>query len=283
MQNININNLITTQLIEQQVQNALLEDVGQGDISAKLIDSTRQVVASIICREPIVLCGTRWVDAVFKSIDKTSKLNWYFSDGDSISANSKLCEVSGFAASLLTAERTALNFLQTLSATATTTQHYVNAIKDFPTKLLDTRKTIPGFRLSQKYAVHCGGGVNHRFGLYDAFLIKENHIKSCSSISNAVTGARAIDSAKLIEVEVENFTELKEVMPLNIDVVMLDNFSIADMKTAIQMVNGKFKLEASGNINLDNIANVAATGVDFISVGAITKNIQAIDLSMRII
>ncbi len=271
-------------LISRMVTQALAEDIDQGDINALLIAENEQAHARVITREPMVMCGYDWVNEVFKQVDRGLKVHWYYHDGDEISANKTLFEVEGLARSILSAERNALNFLQMLSAVATKTREYVNAVKDTNCTILDTRKTIPGFRLAQKYAVTCGGGMNHRIGLFDAFLIKENHIAACDhSITKAVEKAREIAPDKMVEVEVENFNELDEALKAKAEVIMLDNFSLEDMQKAVTIASGRAQLEASGNVSLDNIYAAAKTGVDFISIGALTKNIQAIDLSMRFI
>ena len=271
-------------LVTRMVTQALAEDIDQGDINALLINENEQACARVITREPMIMCGYDWVNEVFKQVDPSLKIHWYQHDGDKIPANKTLFEVEGLARSILSAERNALNFLQMLSAVATKTCEYVEAIKGTDCTILDTRKTIPGFRLAQKYAVTCGGGMNHRIGLFDAFLIKENHIAACDhSITKAIEKAREIAPQKMVEVEVENFEELNEALKARADVIMLDNFSLVDMQKAVSIAKGKAKLEASGNMSLDNIYAVAQTGVDFISIGALTKNIQAIDLSMRFV
>ncbi|WHN66056.1 carboxylating nicotinate-nucleotide diphosphorylase [Cysteiniphilum sp. QT6929] len=271
-------------LVTTMVTQALAEDIDQGDINALLINEHEQARARVITREPMVMCGYDWVDEVFRQVDPNLKIHWYHHDGDEVFANKTLFEVEGLARSILSAERNALNFLQMLSAVATKTREYVKAIKGTECTILDTRKTIPGFRLAQKYAVTCGGGMNHRIGLFDAFLIKENHIAACDhSITRAIEKAREIAPQKMVEVEVENFDELNEALKAHADVIMLDNFSLRDMQKAVSIAKGKAQLEASGNMSLDSIYAVAQTGVDFISIGALTKNIQAIDLSMRFI
>lgn len=267
--------------IQNDVKIALNEDLAsQQDITALLIPKSKQANACIITRENVVLCGKAWVKEVFQQIDATIKINWKFNDGHFISANDTICQLSGPARGLLTGERTALNFLQMLSYTATITHQYAELLKGTETKLLDTRKTIPGMRRAQKYAVTCGGGYNHRLGLYDAFLIKENHIHACGSINNAIAAARKISPNKPIEIEVESLEQLKTAISAQVDIVMLDNFTLEEMQKAVIINQKRVKLEASGNINLENIRDVAKTGVDFISVGALTKNIKSIDLSM---
>lgn len=276
--------------IISSVKHALNEDLGQQfsdsidasvDITANLIPETQIASATVITREEAVICGVGWVNEVFRQIDQQVTIKWFVKDGDLVTPHTVLCELAGNARVLLTGERTALNFLQTLSATATQTRKYVDLISAFETKLLDTRKTIPGMRLAQKYAVKCGGGDNHRIGLFDAYLIKENHIAACGGIKNAIAKAKSM-SNKLVEIEVESIEELSQALSAGADVVMLDNFSISDISEAVRLNAGNAKLEVSGNISMQTIAAYAETGVDFISVGALTKNIHAIDLSMRI-
>lgn len=269
--------------IAKQVALALQEDIATGDINAQLIPDTQCDTATIICREPMVVAGKAWVDEVFRQLDPNMQLDWAVKDGDAVAANQVLVTLIGNTRALLTGERTALNFLQTLSSTATVVANHVAVIAELPTKLLDTRKTLPMLRHAQKYAMLCGGGNNHRIGLYDAFLIKENHIMACGGIAQAVSQARQIAN-KPVEVEVENFDELHQAIAANADIVMLDNFTIEDTQKAVELVASLGKpcqLEASGDISLTNLRQVAETGVDFISMGALTKHIKAIDLSMR--
>lgn len=269
--------------IAKQVALALQEDIATGDINAQLIPDTQRDTATIICREPMVVAGKAWVDEVFRQLDPNMQLDWAVKDGDAVAANQILVTLIGNTRALLTGERTALNFLQTLSSTATVVANHVAVIADLPTKLLDTRKTLPMLRHAQKYAMLCGGGNNHRIGLYDAFLIKENHIMACGGIAQAVSQARQIAN-KPVEVEVENFDELHQAIAANADIVMLDNFTIEDTQKAVELVASLGKpcqLEASGDISLTHLRQVAETGVDFISMGALTKHIKAIDLSMR--
>ena len=269
--------------IAKQVALALQEDIATGDINAQLIPDTQCDTATIICREPMVVAGKAWVDEVFRQLDPNMQLDWAVKDGDAVAANQILVTLIGNTRALLTGERTALNFLQTLSSTATVVANHVAVIAELPTKLLDTRKTIPMLRHAQKYAMLCGGGNNHRIGLYDAFLIKENHIMACGGIAQAVSQARQIAN-KPVEVEVENFDELQQAIAANADIVMLDNFTIEDTQKAVELVASLCKpcqLEASGDISLTHLRQVAETGVDFISMGALTKHIKAIDLSMR--
>lgn len=263
---------------------ALAEDVGAGDLTASLIDAGVVVGAQILARESFVLCGEAWVNEVFRQLDEAVVVDWYIGDGGRAEAGDVICKLVGPARALLTGERTALNYLQTLSGTATTTARYVAAIEGTGVRLLDTRKTIPGLRLAQKYAVTCGGGHNHRVGLFDAILLKENHIKSAGSITAALEAARASCDDALIEVEVENRDELLEALDAGATRILLDNFSTAELEQAVA-TNREYgyvaaELEASGNVTLDTIRNIAETGVDYISTGALTKNVAAVDLSM---
>lgn len=273
--------------IQRAVASALSEDLGflpvaQGDITASLIPATQLASAHIITREDCVICGTAFVDEVFKQLGNDVTVVWQVKDGDKVNANATLCTLQGPARILLTGERSALNFLQLLSATATQTAHYVQFLAGSNTRLLDTRKTIPGLRFAQKYAVFVGGGKNHRIGLFDAFLIKENHIAAAGSIAKAVATARQNFPDKPVEVETENLDELQQALTAGADIIMLDNFSLADIKQAVRLNNGRAKLEVSGNITSERLAELAATGVDYISSGALTKHVQAIDLSMRL-
>lgn len=263
------------------VMQSLDEDIACGDLSSQLIDSKKALTYQLLSREECILCGAEWFNQSFLQLDPNCKISWNNTDKNKISVNSEICTITGNARALLSAERTALNFLQTLSGTATTTYEYVNLIKHTQTQLLDTRKTIPLFRHAQKYAVCCGGGVNHRYGLYDAFLLKENHIASSNGITDAIQRARKLDPNILLEVEVENLEQLDEVIRAGADRVMLDNFSLGLLQQAIVMTRGHIQSEASGNITKSNIAEIAETGVDFISIGAITKHIRAIDFSLR--
>lgn len=263
---------------------ALAEDVGAGDLTASLIDEDAVVGAQIIARESLVLCGEAWVDEIYRQLDENVIIDWYIGDGGCAEANDVICKLVGPARALLTGERTALNFLQTLSSTATTTAQYVAAIHGTGAQVLDTRKTIPGLRLAQKYAVTCGGGMNHRFGLFDAILIKENHIKAAGSISAALQRANDDGDDILIEVEVENHAEMLEALDAGATRILLDNFSVDELRNAVA-TNASYgivsaELEASGNISLDTIRAVAETGVNYVSTGAITKNVRAVDLSM---
>ncbi len=259
----------------------LEEDLGSGDITAVIISEHQRATAELLTRESMVLCGSEWFDAVFKELDENVTIEWFVNEGDFVDANTKLCTLSGLARALLTAERTAMNLLQTLSATATVARQYADAVKGTACKVLDTRKTIPGLRAAQKYAVKCGGCFNHRIGLFDGVLIKENHIIAAGSIADAVKMARN-QSNMPIEVEVENLVELQQALAAKPNRIMLDNFSLEDLRKAVEITAGNVELEASGNITLSTIRTVAETGVDFISIGALTKNVQAIDLSLRI-
>ena len=274
------------QLVRTQVKAALEEDVGAGDLTASLVPAKQLVKAKIIVRESAVICGIPWVQACFNQIDASVKINWQVLEGDRVEANQTLCEITGPARALLTAERCALNFLQTLSATATETRKYVDAIAGTQSQILDTRKTIPNLRLAQKYAVTIGGGQNHRLALYDGILIKENHIAAAGSINAVLAQAYALNAGKSIQIEVENMLQLKEALEAGATSILLDNFNTERLVEAVNfnLQSGKRAvLEASGGIGLKNIREIALTGVDRISIGAITKNIQAIDLSMRII
>ena len=278
-----ITNTISEYTISSQVKLALEEDIGQHDITADLIQPTTIASAIIISREAATLCGQAWLNEVFKQIDPNIKVIWHFNDGDILSSDNILCELSGPARSLLMGERTAMNYIQTLSATATISQDYAKKVEGFNVQILDTRKTIPGLRLAQKYAVRCGGCYNHRIGLYDGILIKENHINASGSINAAITLARSLHPAILIEVEVENLQEFSEALMGQADIIMLDNFDEKALKQAVSLNQGQAILEASGNVNLNSIRTIAESGVDRISVGALTKDIKAIDLSMRFI
>lgn len=274
--------MLTQKDIAPLVALALEEDIGGGDITAALVGESESATATVITREAGVLCGTQFVDAVFHAVDPTLSVRWSRRDGDAIAENEVLFSVSGRARSILTGERAALNFLQMLSGTATSTASLARLIEGTSSTLLDTRKTIPGFRVAQKYAVTCGGGANHRVGLYDAFLIKENHISACGGIAQAVETARSMAPGKPVEVEVESLEELAQALSAGADRVMLDNFALDDMRQAVAMNAGQSQLEASGNVTEATLADIAATGVDFISVGALTKVIKPLDLSMRL-
>ncbi|HAN26579.1 MAG TPA: carboxylating nicotinate-nucleotide diphosphorylase [Haliea salexigens] len=274
---------LTDNDIQDNVRAALAEDVGGGDITAALIPAAALATARVITREDGVLCGRAWVDAVFAAVDPDLQPEWSSADGELITAGSTLFTVRGPARALLTAERSALNFLQLLSGTATRCHHYATLVTGTGVRLLDTRKTIPGLRKAQKYAVRCGGCHNHRIGLYDAFLIKENHINACGGIAAAVREAHKVAPGKPVEVEVETMAELEQALGAGADRVMLDNFTLQAMRDAVALVAKRLELEASGNITETTLRSVAETGVDFISIGALTKDTRALDLSMRLL
>ena len=280
--------------VSRAVRAALLEDLGDAlttldqpdastDITAQLIPADRMASARVITREAGVFCGQPWVDEVFTQLGGDVKVEWKVQDGEVLSPNQELFRLHGPARLLLTGERNALNFVQTLSGVATLTARYVAELEGTDCRLLDTRKTIPGLRTAQKYAVTCGGGKNHRIGLYDAYLIKENHILACGGIAEAINEARHLNPGKPVEVEVESLAELEQALAAHADIVMLDNFDVTMMREAVTINQGRAKLEVSGNVTLDTLAEFAATGVDFISVGALTKHVRALDLSMRFI
>lgn len=280
--------------VSRAVRAALLEDLGDAlttldqpdasaDITAQLIPADRMATARVITREAGVFCGQPWVDEVFVQLGGDVKVEWKVQDGEVLSPNQELFRLHGPARLLLTGERNALNFVQTLSGVATLTARYVAELEGTDCRLLDTRKTIPGLRTAQKYAVTCGGGKNHRIGLYDAYLIKENHILACGGIAEAISEARHLNPGKPVEVEVESLAELERALAAKADIVMLDNFDVTMMREAVAINQGRAKLEVSGNVTLDTLAEFAATGVDFISVGALTKHVRALDLSMRFI
>jgi len=270
--------------IQRQVELALREDVGPGDLTAALVPADEQTVARVISREQAVVAGCEWFDEVFRQLDADILVEWSVADGDRVTDNQLLCTISGNAAPILTGERTALNFLQTLSAVATRTRCYVDAVNPLPVNILDTRKTIPGLRLAQKYAVTCGGGMNHRVGLYDAVLIKENHILAAGSISEALQQARAQTPANTeIEIEVESLDEMKQALDAGARRLLLDNFSLKQLREAVELNQRRARLEASGNVNLQTVRSIAETGVDDISVGELTKHVEAVDLSMRFV
>jgi nicotinate-nucleotide pyrophosphorylase (carboxylating) len=271
--------------IARIVNAALEEDIGSGDLTAQLIPADKHASATVITREDAIICGAPWVDAVFATLDASVSIEWHVRDADRVHPNQKLCVLSGPARSLLTGERTALNFLQTLSAVATATRQFVDAIAGTQCRILDTRKTLPGLRLAQKYAVKCGGGVNHRIGLFDAILVKENHIAAAGSIAAAAAAARQLNSRVLLEIEVENFDELRQALDAKVDRIMLDNFTLEDMRKAVEITrqhaHRDITLEASGNVDMSSVRGIAETGIDFISIGALTKHVRAVDLSMR--
>jgi nicotinate-nucleotide pyrophosphorylase (carboxylating) len=272
-----MSHLVTT----ADIQPFLDEDIGSGDITVSIIPQSKTAHARVITREATLICGQAWFNAVFTALDANVNITWHVTEGENVGPDTLLCTLDGNARALLTGERTALNLLQTLSATATIARQYAEAVAGTGCKVLDTRKTLPGLRKAQKYAVTCGGCYNHRLGLYDGVLIKENHIIAAGSIAEAVQSVR-IHSDVPVEVEVETLAELAEALAANPERIMLDNFTLADLHAAVELTAGAIELEASGNITLDNIREVAETGVNYISIGALTKNIQAIDLSMRI-
>ncbi|SHK59513.1 nicotinate-nucleotide pyrophosphorylase [carboxylating] [Marinobacter antarcticus] len=266
----------------ETVAASLREDIGDGDITARLIPLEKQATGRVITREQATIAGREWVDEVFRQVDDSVLLEWLVQDGESVSPDQVLFRMKGTARSLLTAERAALNWLQTLSGVATNCAGYAARVAHTDVRLLDTRKTLPGLRFAQKYAVTCGGCHNHRIGLWDAFLIKENHISACGSIAEAIAEARRIAPDKPVEVETENMAELEQALSAGADIIMLDEFSMDNLRAAVAMNKGRAKLEASGGINLDTLAPIAETGVDYISIGALTKDIRAVDLSMRL-
>jgi len=269
----------------EQVTRALAEDVGSGDLTAALVPAGRQGRATVITREAAVLCGRPWFDEVFRQLDPTVRVSWDAEEGAAVEPGQRLCRLQGPARSLLTGERTALNFLQTLSGTATATRRYVQLVAGLPCRILDTRKTLPGLRRAQKYAVRCAGGSNHRLGLYDGILVKENHIMAAGSIAAAVSAARAAGASVPVEVEVETLDELRQALDAGADMALLDEFSLDDLRAAVAMnrshPRGPMQLEASGNVTFETLRGIAETGVDFVSVGSLTKHVRAVDLSMR--
>ena len=267
--------------ISATVQRALAEDIGDGDLTAALIPASARAHGRVISREPAVLCGTAWFDQVFRQVDDDIAIHWEAGDGEAIRRDQVLCRLEGPARGLLTGERTALNFLQTLSGTATLARRYAEAIRGTRASILDTRKTLPGLRNAQKYAVRCGGASNHRMGLHDGILIKENHIMAAGGIGPAVAAARKSNAGVPVEVEVETLEQLREALAAGADILLLDNFTLESMGEAVRLTAGRAKLEASGGIDMTSIKAVAETGVDYISVGALTKNVEAVDLSMR--
>ncbi len=277
-----MDNQTLQQAIINNVRIALEEDIGSGDITAQLIGAETQAHARIISRDAAVIAGQAWVDEVFRQVDPSVEVTWHVADGDHVTPNQCLYELQGNARALLTGERAALNFLQLLSGTASRCAYYADLVKNTSVRLLDTRKTIPGLRIAQKYAVTCGGCHNHRIGLYDAFLIKENHIMACGGIEAAINTARQNEPGKPVEVEVENLAEFRTAMAAGADIIMLDNFTLADMRTAVTENQGKAKLEASGGVTEHTLVSIAETGVDYISIGTLTKDCKAVDLSMRL-
>lgn len=278
--------MIAPELLRQarieNVAQSLREDIGDGDITARLIPADKQATGRVITRETAIVAGREWVDEVFRQVDPAVELDWQVADGETVSPDQVLFTMQGSARSLLSSERAALNWLQSLSGVATACAGYAARVAHTGVRLLDTRKTLPGLRLAQKYAVTCGGCFNHRIGLWDAFLIKENHIAACGSIAQAIEAAHRIAPGKPVEVETENLDELEQALKAGADIIMLDEFSLEDMRTAVATTGGKAKLEASGGINADTLVPIAETGVDFISIGALTKDLKAVDLSMRL-
>ena len=266
--------------LTENVRASLAEDIGGGDITALLIPKQQNCHAHVLCREEAIICGAPWVNEVFNQLDAQIELNWLCAEGDRVKRNTRIVNIFGNTRAILTGERTALNFLQMMSGTATRTREHVNLIKDTQATLLDTRKTIPGLRAAQKYAVKIGGGSNHRQGLFDAYLIKENHIQSCGGITLAIQTARKLKPNKILEIEVKNLEELREAMTAMPDIIMLDNFSESQIAQAVKINNGRLKLEASGGINQNSLSSIAKTGIDFISAGSLTKHCRAIDLSL---
>lgn len=268
-----------------QVDAALREDIGSGDVSAALVPAGQRVRGSIVTREAAILCGRAWADETFRRLDPQVRLGWHAADGERLAADQVIFEIEGPARAVLTGERTALNFLQLLSGTATATRRLVDAVAGTPCRILDTRKTLPGLRTAQKYAVRCGGGDNHRMGLYDRVLIKENHIAAAGSLTGAIEAARRSAPELTVEVEVESQAELEEALDAKPDIIMLDDFSLAALQAAVKLNQARgrpVKLEASGSVSLETVRAIAATGVDYISVGALTKHVRAVDLSMRL-
>ena len=269
--------------IKETIRIALAEDLGDGDINSELIPSSKTIEAIVLSREAAVVCGVDWVNEVFAQIDSNVSIDWSVEEGILVNAGTELLKLRGSARSILSGERTALNFLQTLSATASQTRYFIDLLAETSVTLLDTRKTLPGLRSAQKYAVKIGGGTNHRLGLFDAFLIKENHIDACGGIPKAIAAARALHPKKTVEIEVQNLSEFIQAIEAEPDIIMLDNFSIDCMKEAVALNQGRCKLEASGGIQQDQLVNIAETGVNYISIGGLTKNCQAIDLTMLVL
>lgn len=267
--------------LRETVARVLVEDIGTGDVTAGLIPAEKQATATVISREAATLCGVAWFNEVFRQLDPAVQIVWQHQDGERVAANALLCTLQGSARSILSGERAALNFLQTLSATATATRRYVDLVAHTHCRILDTRKTLPGLRTAQKYAVLCGGGSNHRIGLYDRVLIKENHIMAAGSITAAIQQARQLHPSLLVEVETENLQELAEATAAQADIIMLDEYDLETMREAVRVTAGKIPLEASGGVSPETVAAIAETGVDFVSVGSITKHVRAVDLSMR--
>jgi nicotinate-nucleotide pyrophosphorylase (carboxylating) len=269
--------------IEADVRRALAEDIGDGDLTARLLPAGQRTEAEIITREDMVLCGRDWAEACFRALDPGVVVEWGHADGDRLAANTRLCRIEGAGRGIVSAERCALNFLQTMSGTATTTRRYADALAHSKTRVLDTRKTLPGLRLAQKYAVRCGGGTNHRIGLFDAVLIKENHIATAGSIAAAIANARTVAGDRMVEIEVENLREFGDALAARPDRIMLDELSDEDVRTAVRRNAGQVELELSGGVSFERLAEIAELGVDFVSVGALTKHVRAVDLSLRVL
>ena len=269
--------------IKETIRIALAEDLGDGDITSELIPASKTIEAIVLSREEAVVCGVDWVNEVFAQIDSNVSIDWSVEEGMLVNAGTELLKLRGSARSILSGERTALNFLQTLSGTASQTRYFIDLLAETSVTLLDTRKTLPGLRSAQKYAVKIGGGTNHRLGLFDAFPIKENHIDACGGIPKAIAAARALHPEKIVEIEVQNLPEFMQAIEAEPDIIMLDNFSIDSMKEAVVLNQGRCKLEASGGIQQDQLVNIAKTGVNYISIGGLTKNCQAIDLTMLVL
>jgi nicotinate-nucleotide pyrophosphorylase (carboxylating) len=278
------NNLapLSPDLIRADIERAFAEDIGSGDATADLLPAQAKASATLTCREDAVMAGIDWFNACFRKLDPEVRIDWALGDGDRVAAGSVICRIQGNARAMVTAERSALNFLQLLSGTATVTAAYVAAVAGTDVRVLDTRKTVPGLRLAQKYAVRCGGGHNHRVGLYDAILVKENHIMAAGGIRPAAEAARRLHPSLLLEIEVESLDELQQALAAGADRIMLDNFTLPLMREAVAIAKGRAQLEISGNVDLSTIGDYARTGVDFISVGALTKHVRAVDLSLRL-
>jgi nicotinate-nucleotide pyrophosphorylase (carboxylating) len=274
---------LTADEIGRQVRLALDEDIGSGDVTAALLDENETAGARILCRESATLCGIPWVESVFEQLDPRVQIDWHCDDGTDVAPGQTVCQIEGPVRSLLTGERTALNFLQTLSGTASVTRRYVAAVAGTPARILDTRKTLPGLRLAQKYAVLCGGGHNHRIGLHDMVLIKENHIAAAGSVGEALAAATALAVNLPVEIEVESLAQLDDALAAGAQRILLDNMDLSHLRQAVERSSGRAQLEASGNVTLENIKEIATTGVDFISVGSLTKHLRAVDFSMRLI
>lgn len=274
---------LTADEISRQVRLALDEDIGSGDVTAALLNENETARARILCRESVTLCGIPWVESVFEQLDPRVQIDWQCDDGTDVAPGQTVCQIDGPVRSLLTGERTALNFLQTLSGTASVTRRYVAAVAGTPARILDTRKTLPGLRLAQKYAVLCGGGHNHRIGLHDMVLIKENHIAAAGSVGEALAAATALAANLPVEIEVETLAQLDEALAAGARRILLDNMDLSHLRQAVERSRGRAQLEASGNVTLENIKEIANTGVDFISVGSLTKHLRAVDFSMRLI